>query len=150
MKIGDHEKFDEMCGITRVKNEVSGEDFYVVFANPSTFEHEVDELGDVISKGKTRDEALKNAIKFFVKRQKHFEKSFCEDENESLENIHTMLNEVKYKLSKMSLYNSEEVILPMQAWKYQNNNTEIIDDKDVFWNASIRLNQQGKCEEFSP
>lgn len=147
MKVGDYEKFDEICGICRVKNEVNNESFYVVFANtdPSIFR----ELGDVVSKGKTRDEALKNAIKFFVKRQKKIEEDFCENENEDLKNVYNLLSEVKGKLNEIVLCNSEEVILPMQAWSWDGEEG-FKDIEGVFWNASIRLNEDGKCEEFTP
>jgi len=147
MKVGDYEKFDEICGICRVKNEVNNESFYVVFANtdPSIFHG----LGDVVSKGKTRDEALKNAIKFFVKRQKKIEEDFCENENEDLKNVYNLLSEAKCKLNEIVLCNSEEVILPIQAWSWDGE-TGFSDQEGVFWNASIKLNEDGKCEEFSP
>lgn len=156
MKVGEYEKFDENCAIARVKNQVSSETFYVVCAE--TMGWKEDGLGKVVSKGKTRDEALVNAIKFFVKRQVEFEKKYCEpsDEDENPENVHNfmsnvhnLLHKVLFKIGEISLCNNEDVILPIQAWTW-NEEQGYHDDKGKFWNAYIGFDENEKCVEFNP
>lgn len=148
MKLGDLEKFNHTCGIACVKNEVTNEDWIVVYAN--TFDKsllEDGELGRAVGKGRTKEEALIDAIKFFVKRENVYEDSLAENDKNEIYNIRDMLDEAIQFLSSKMLTNQKEVILPIKGWKYNPDNS--ISDTDEYWNATIFIDSQGKAVEGS-
>lgn len=146
MKSGDYEKFNECCGIACVKNVVTNEDWIVVYADAfdkSLFDD--NELGQVMGKGKTKEEALVDAIKFFVSREKVYEDSLSENDENEVYKLKNMLDDAIQFLSSRMLTNQKEVVLPTKAWEY--NREGGISETDEHGNASIFINSDGKVVE---
>ncbi|CCB87135.1 hypothetical protein [Parachlamydia acanthamoebae] len=145
MKLGNIENFNDCCGIACVKNEVTNEDWIVVYAN--VFDKsllEDNELGKAVGKGITKEEALIDAIKFFVKREKVYEDSLTENNENEICNLKDMLNEAIQYLSSRMLTNQREIVLPIRGWEY---NLDSISETDEHWNASIFIDSEGKAVE---
>lgn len=144
MKLGDYEKFNECCGIACVKNEVTNEDWIVVYADVFDKSLDDNELGQVMGKGKTKEEALIDAIKFFVDREKVYEDSLTENDENEIYNLKHMLDDAVKFLSSRMLTNQRKVVLPTMAWEHTK---EGISDTGEHWNASIFIDSDGKAVE---
>lgn len=142
MKLGDHEKFNDCCGIAFVKNEVKKKKYYVVYANVYNYKLHEYELGDAIGKGLTKEEALIDAIKFLVDREKKYSNELDEENPNSMI---SKLKEVNYYLEFRQLGNNDPVVLPIQSWEYKDG--EYRDKENEFWNADIILDNENKAVE---
>lgn len=148
MKLGECEKFNDCCGIVCVTNEVTNEDWIVVYA--TAFDKsllEDNELGRAVGKGKTREEALIDAIKFFVRRENVYEGALQENDENEIYNLKNMLDDCIEYLSSRMLTNQREIVLPVRGWKYNPDNS--ISDTDEHWNASIFIDSEGEAIEGS-
>lgn len=148
MQLGDIEKFNDCCGIACIKNEVTNEDWVVVYAN--AFDKsllEDNELGRAVGKGKTREEALIDAIKFFVRRENIYEDALTENDGNGAYNLQNILKEAVEFLSSRMLTSQNEIVLPIRGWKYNSDNS--ISDTDEHWNATIFIDSEGKAVEGS-
>lgn len=140
MKIGDYEKFNECCGMACVANEATNENWVVVYADVFDKSLFADgELGRVVGKGKTKEEALIDAVKFLICREKVYEDALSEN------NVNNVLLEAIQFLSSRMLTNQKEVVLPIKAWEY--NCEGDISKTGEHWNASIFIDSEGKAVE---
>jgi hypothetical protein len=146
MKIGEYKRFDEDCGIACVFNEVSNKKVIVIYADvfDSTIRH-AGELGNVIGKGQDEKEAMIDAIKYLIRRERRFEQSLSENDHSNSNPINVLHKAIEF-LESQCLTNADEVVLPIQAWttNYQENKIEDIEGE--FWNANIVV-QEGKAFE---
>lgn len=143
MKVGEYEEFDKYCGIACVENEVTKKEWYVVFADIFKSEYEnIRELGQVISRGKDREEALINAIKFLISREVDYGDALDEENKYGKNIVHQFIE----FLNGRSLTNDPHVILPMKAWTHNYEKGCIEDIEGKFWNADIII-YEGKAVE---
>lgn len=145
MKEGDYIKFNDFCGLACVKNEVTNDTWVVVYADVFTKLFNDPVLGQVVGKGKTTEEALIDAIKFFVRREEIYENALNENDEEDCNNVKSILHEAFNFLSSRMLSNQKEIVLPTKAWTfdYQKGYTET----GKIWNADIFIDKEGKAVE---
>lgn len=134
MNVGDYKKFDKYCGIARVQDEETEEQWFVCYSLCDELIF-AGELGECIGKGKSELDAMKDAIKNLSK--------MC---RQSV-NINTakrcVINALK-EHKGLPLGKDELLIFPVEDWvwnsaedrmdasgEYRNANIKIIDGKAV-------------------
>jgi len=120
------EKYDEWCGVALVKHPETDEEIYVVYANlcddfDSKIEDRIREDGQVIGSGKTKEEAMADAIKNMVYERKEYDQK---------------IEQVKEKLSdfQFSPYGMRQRIIVPLSWGDSYNEENLKYNADVFIN----------------
>jgi len=128
MKKGKYKKFNNRSGIAKIEHDSEGE-CYVVYGNISKIQEDKEELGEVLGKGKTEEEAMENAIICLV---------------DLILNTANKFDEVKsWILSSKSGFEKgilpkNQIVLPVAAEEY-------IYDSEGFYSGTSK-NNQGKVE----
>ena|SRR6187431_2756689 len=100
MKIGQFRKINQFFGIAKINQE--NEEWFVIYYNKFDFLMQ-NELGDVIGKGKTEEEAFSSALLNLYKNQKSIEKIL-----KKIQALHTSIENHHPVIFPMKLYSSEQ------------------------------------------
>lgn len=138
MKKGKYKRFNAYCGIAKVEHE--GEEFYVVY---SDYMKDSLDLGELFGKGKTKEEALENAV---VNLNKLFRLS-CK----KIEKINKILNKQHDGIELEYLHGTlfdKEPIIPIENWRSEmdcENGTGKIVYTGEFHNADVMISEGEAC-----
>jgi hypothetical protein len=113
-----HRKFDEDCGLVKVKDK---ETWFVVYVRPHYYDSDDSPLGPVIARGKCENEALINAVKYLNKKLKMYQTEI------------TKITDIYENLERVDL---KEVVYPLKDPNWHEE-----DGKEEFFNADVFLNK---------
>lgn len=124
MKIGEFERFNPYCGIAKVQQE-NGEEWFVVYGDYISTDHE---LGSVIGKGKTREEALIDGFRNYNKFIRRMELK--------IENFSHSLQGISFDNEFSKTTKGPVLAIEVNDFNPKTNN---FDGKKKTYNANVRI-----------
>jgi hypothetical protein len=136
MKNGEFQRFNKFCGIAKIQDEITKEEWFVVYTDFLEISHE---LGDSIGRGKTKDEAFVNAIINFNKYVR-----YVEDKVESFQK--NSIDDLSFTNIQSKLF-EDNVIYPIEDEEYIYKDYDLIEIRGngKYINASIGLDEEGNA-----